>query len=1147
MDVKSAFLYGTIKKEVYVCQPPGFEDPDYPDKRGKIDQTLFIKRQKSDILLVQIYVDDIIFDGKLASTPIDTEKPLLKDPDGEDVDVHTYRSLIGSFMYLTSSRPNIMFAVCACARFQVTPKASHLHAVKRIFRYLKGKPHLGLWYPKDSPFNLVAYSDSDYTGASLDRKSTTKGMLISWMQIDLLAIAIDSESSTGLWVVLSGMESLKRMLHVTNILSGGYLTTPQMVLNSPCLTHIKIWLVQIKGSLSWLVQKQTTLGVNTSRCDEDRLELIKLMVFLLPSDEKVGIEVCAVDLQVFAVWLILLLLVQKFLLFGLTNWCCSLTTVRSSIKYALTVNPNIYVSYIKQLWTSVAVKKVNNVTRLQALVDKKRVIITKATIRDALRLDDAEGIEYLPNEEIFDELARMGYEKPSTKLTFYKAFFSRMIVEHQVGEGADEVHVEDVSTASVAAEGAASVVDDEVPAADKIAQALEITNLKQRVKKLERRNKLKVLKLRRLKKVGIAQKVETSDDTVMDDVSKQGRIIADMDDDKDVTLKDVVDVAKDVLEEKVVEVVTAAKLITKVVTAASTTITAAAPQLTTAAAPTLTTASSAARRRKGVVIRDPEESATPSSIIHSEAKSKDKGKGILVEEPKPLKKQAQIEQDEAYARELEAKLNKNIDWDEVIDHVQRKQKEDNVVKRYQALKRKPHTEAQARKNMMIYLKNVAGFKMNYFKGMTYDDIRLIFKKKFNSNVAFLQKTKEQMDEEDSRVLKRLSETQEEKAAKKQKLDEEVAELKRHLQIVPNDEDDVYTEATPLAHKVPVVDYEIYIENNKPYYKIKRADGSHQLYLSFLSMLRNFDREDLEVLWQLVKERFASTKPNNFSDDFLLITLGAIFKKPDIITFTTTHLILLVERRYPLTRFTLDQLINTVWLEVEEESEESKDPQNVYLGSSRKHSRECNIVCTNKTSGFHQMAISLIDHKVRANTSKQAGNKRKWDNHSRDNHVHQKPFKKPNVARAYTVRSNEKKAYLGNLPYCNKCKLHHTGPCTVKCVNYKSVGHMMKDCKTPAAATNQRAHFANQKITMACYECGRHEHYKRGKANQESNVVTGKFLLNNRYTSLLFDSRADMSFVSNTFSFLIDIIPTASDVSYVVELADGRVVGPDSIN
>ncbi|GJW76043.1 putative ribonuclease H-like domain-containing protein [Tanacetum coccineum] len=245
MDVKSAFLYGTIKDEVYVCQPLGFKDPDYPDKvykvvkalyglhqasrawyetlakylldnrfhKGKIDQTLFIKKQKGDILLVQVYVDDIIFSstkkelctefeklmhdkfqmssmgelafflGLTASTPIDTDKPLLKNLDGDDVNVHLYRSMIGSLMYLTSSRPDIIFVVCACSRFQVLPKASHLPAVKRIFIYLKGQPKLGLWYPRDSSLDLVAYSNSDYIGASLDRKSTTRGCQFLWCRL----------------------------------------------------------------------------------------------------------------------------------------------------------------------------------------------------------------------------------------------------------------------------------------------------------------------------------------------------------------------------------------------------------------------------------------------------------------------------------------------------------------------------------------------------------------------------------------------------------------------------------------------------------------------------------------------------------------------------------------------------------------------------------------------------------------------------------------------------------------------------------------------------------------------------------------------------------------------------------------------------
>nr|GFA43998.1 hypothetical protein [Tanacetum cinerariifolium] len=119
-----------------------------------------------------------------------------------------------------------------------------------------------------------------------------------------------------------------------------------------------------------------------------------------------------------------------------------------------------------------------------------------------------------------------------------------------------------------------------------------------------------------------------------------------------------------------------------------------------------------------------------------------------------------------------------------------------------------------------------------------------------------------------------------KAAKRRKLNKEVEDLKRHLEIMSDEDDDVYTEATPLARKVHVVDYEIIELNNKPYYKIIRADGTHQLYISFLTLLKNFDREDLEDLWSLVKERFFTGKPKNFSDDFLLTTLRAMFETPD---------------------------------------------------------------------------------------------------------------------------------------------------------------------------------------------------------------------------------------------------------------------------
>ncbi|GJR26681.1 putative ribonuclease H-like domain-containing protein [Tanacetum coccineum] len=199
MDVNSAFLYddiifGSTKKSL--CTE--FEKMMHKkfQMRSMGELTFFlglqVKQKEDGIFLSQDkYVTEILkkfsfSDVKTASTPMETYKPLLKDTDGEDIDENLYRSMIGSLMYLTSSRPDIMFAVCACARFQVNPKVSHLHVVKRIFRYLKGQPKLGLWYPKDSPFDLVAYTDSDYARASLDRKSTTRGCqflgcrLISW-------------------------------------------------------------------------------------------------------------------------------------------------------------------------------------------------------------------------------------------------------------------------------------------------------------------------------------------------------------------------------------------------------------------------------------------------------------------------------------------------------------------------------------------------------------------------------------------------------------------------------------------------------------------------------------------------------------------------------------------------------------------------------------------------------------------------------------------------------------------------------------------------------------------------------------------------------------------------------------------------------
>nr|GEX36306.1 hypothetical protein [Tanacetum cinerariifolium] len=294
MDVKSDFLYETIEEEVYFYQPPGFKDPDYPDK-VYVDDIIFgstnkelckafeklmkdkfkmssmgeltfflrlqLKQKDNGIFISQDkYVAKILrklsfTNVKSSSTPIEIEKPLLKDLNGEDVDVHIYRSMVRSLMYLTLFRPDIMFAICAC--------------------------------PKYSPFNLVAYSDSDYAGASLDWKSTTR--------------------------------------------------------------------------------------VNAAR------QFITAVSY-------------------------------ELMLFGL-------------LKVAV-VNLMLLGHKLMLLRATTIVKKVNDDVQLRALIDGKKVVVSEAILRRDLHLDDADRVKCLSNEEIFEELARIGYEKPPLKLTFYKNEFN---------------------------------------------------------------------------------------------------------------------------------------------------------------------------------------------------------------------------------------------------------------------------------------------------------------------------------------------------------------------------------------------------------------------------------------------------------------------------------------------------------------------------------------------------------------------------------------------------------------------------------------------------------------------------------------------------------------------------------------------------
>ncbi|GJY13235.1 putative reverse transcriptase domain-containing protein [Tanacetum coccineum] len=224
----------------------------------------------------------------------------------------------------------------------------------------------------------------------------------------------------------------------------------------------------------------------------------------------------------------------------------------------------------------------------------------------------------------------------------------------------------------------------------------------------------------------------------------------------------------------------------------------------------------------------------------------------------------------------------------------------------------------------------------------------------------------------------------------------------------------------------------------------------------------------------------------------------------------------------------------------------------------------------------EFATEMMDKKMLTAAERQAENKRKFEDTSRNNQNQQQPFKRNNVARAYTAGPGDKKPYGGTKPLCAKCNYHHDGPCTQKCTNCKKIGHSARDCKVRPTANNNNNNNNNNQRTqgtnprgITCFECGVQGHFRsdcpklkngnqgnragNGNAvarayvvgsagtNPNSNVVTGTFLLNNRYASILFDTGADRSFISTAFSSLIDIIPTTLDHGYDVELADGRII------
>nr|GEW54534.1 putative ribonuclease H-like domain-containing protein [Tanacetum cinerariifolium] len=952
MDVKSAFLYATIKEEVYVYQPPGFKDPDYPDKvyklvktlyglhqaprawyetlanyllensfqKGKIDQTLFIKMQKGDILLVQVYVDDIIFgstnkelckafenlmkdkfqmsfigeltfflglqvkqrddgisisqdkyvakilkklgftDVKSASTPIETKKPLLKDLDGKDVDVHIYRSMICLLMYLTSSRPDIMFVVCACARFQVTPKVLHLHAVKRIF--------------------------SDYAGASLDRKSTTGGCqflgcrLISWQCKNHIVVAT---SSTKAEYVAATSCCAQAQQHISN--------------------------------------ESSLLGVNTPRCDEDSVELTELMVFkgCLPNEEifaelaRMGYEKLPPRLTIYKVffsaqWKFLIHTLVQCVSAKRTAWnkfSCSMASVVICLATGRKFN------FSKYIFDSM-VRNVDNPTKFLMYPRFLQVIINNLV--DDLSSHTTRYISPALTQKVFANMRRVrkGFSGVETPL------FASMLVQPQAAEEDEEVKVptapappsptpapsppphdptltpyaslplppqEQPTTASasfmtllnslleICATLSQKVTKLEK---DKHTQALEIIKLKKRVKKLEKKRRSKSLGLKRLRKVG--------------------RKIAEINVDEDITLVDVetqVDIDAE-LQGRIDDDNAATKDL----------------------------------------------NAAKPTVLHDEevekAAAREKQEKDDLERAKVLQQQYEDKEE-------------NIDWNVIAEQIQEKHLDN--IRKYQSLKRKPVSIAQAKKNMIIYLKNMAGYKIEHFR-----DIEEPTKKRVAEEKLLLESFKKLKVVE----VSGSDSTQETPTNDHKEMSEE--DIQNMLEIVLLFEFKVEA----LQVKYLIIDWEIHSEGSRSYWKIIRVGGITEAYQSFEDMLKGFDREDLVALWRLLKEKFCTAVPNVDKEKDLWVELKRLFK-PDaddvlwklqrymyyLITWklhsncgvhqvsstTRRHdMFMLTEKDYPLSNGVMILMLSSK-LQVEEDSEIDRDlVMKIFMKANKPKSR-----------------------------------------------------------------------------------------------------------------------------------------------------------------------------------------------------------------
>nr|GEU74498.1 hypothetical protein [Tanacetum cinerariifolium] len=602
IDVKSAFMYGKSKEEVYVCQPLGFEDPEFPDRVYK------------------------------------TSKPLMKDENAEDVDVHLYRSMIGSLMHLTSSRPDIMFV--------------------------------------DSPFVLEAYTDSDYAGASLDRKSTIGGCqflrsrLISWQ--------------------------CKKQTVVANSI-----TEVEYVAASNCCRQANTYYYQLK--------------VNAARH--------KLIT--------------AVDMNV------------------------------------VEVNPTVYTSCIEQFWATATAKNINGEAQIHAKVDGKKVIIFKATIRRDLKFKDKGRVDCLSNEIIFEQLPLMGSTMASA------------IICLAINQNSNFFE---------------NIFDNMVKHLDSGTKFL----MYPRVKRLEKKRSSRPHGLKRLYKIGLSARVESSAEEQSlgeEDASKQGKNVADIAADAKITLT--------LLSVGIKETVSTAALITTAdVTPDELTMAQALVEIkkskpksatTTTTTVMILTPDSTRPKARGVVMQEPSE--TPTTTLPKSSKVQDKGKARRL--------QAEFdEQDKLTEEKAQLIKDENLAWDDVQGMM------DADYELVAWLQEEEQRELTIEEKLKLFMELMDKTKKHFAKLRVEEKKTTNQSSKEESNMCLSEKHG-WIHSHSKRARVKLDQGR----SKKQKVedDKESEELKRCLEIIPDDGDVVTIDARPLSIKTPITDYKIYKEWKKGYF------------------------------------------------------------------------------------------------------------------------------------------------------------------------------------------------------------------------------------------------------------------------------------------------------------------------------------------